>query len=125
LGRRRPELPDWEDAGAWPRRAARAGEPPSGAAGLGGRCSTGAHTGVRLGESETTTTSKLALVLSGDSISTSRSVCASLWEQPSCGYGKDKALFSFQKILQNFSNSLSHRIFRRMHGVLNIDENKN
>ena len=36
-----------------------------------------------------------------------------------------KALFSSQKILQNFSDSPSHRIFRRMHGVLNIDENKN
>jgi len=35
-----------------------------------------------------------------------------------------KALFSSQKILQNFSNFPSHRIFRRMHGVLNIDENK-
>jgi len=36
-----------------------------------------------------------------------------------------KALFSFQKNLQNFSDSPSHRIFRRMHGVLNIDKNKN
>jgi hypothetical protein len=36
-----------------------------------------------------------------------------------------QALFSFSKILQNFSDSSSHRIFRRMHGVLNIDENKN
>jgi len=36
-----------------------------------------------------------------------------------------RALFTFQKILQNFSHSPSHRIFRRMHGVLNIDENKN
>jgi len=36
-----------------------------------------------------------------------------------------KALFSSQKILQNFSDSPSHRIFRRMHRVLNIDENKN
>ena len=35
------------------------------------------------------------------------------------------ALFSFQKVLQNFSNSPSHRIFRHMHGVLNIDKNKN
>jgi len=35
-----------------------------------------------------------------------------------------KALFSSQKILQNFSDSPSHRIFRRMHEVLNIDENK-
>ena len=29
------------------------------------------------------------------------------------------------KILQNFSDSPSHRIFKRMHEVLNIDENKN
>jgi len=36
-----------------------------------------------------------------------------------------RPLFSFQKILQNFSDSPSHRIFRRMHEVLNIDENKN
>jgi hypothetical protein len=36
-----------------------------------------------------------------------------------------KALFSSSKILQNFSDSPSHRIFRRMHGVLNIDKNKN
>jgi len=36
-----------------------------------------------------------------------------------------KALFSFSKILQNFSDSPSHRIFRRMQGVLNIDKNKN
>jgi len=35
-----------------------------------------------------------------------------------------KALFSSQKILQNFSDSPSHRIFRHMHGVLNIDEKK-
>jgi hypothetical protein len=35
------------------------------------------------------------------------------------------ALFSFQKNLQNFSHFPSHRIFRRMHGVLNIDKNKN
>jgi hypothetical protein len=35
------------------------------------------------------------------------------------------ALFSSQKILQNVSHSPSHRIFRRMHEVLNIDENKN
>ena len=33
------------------------------------------------------------------------------------------AFFSSLKILQNFSDSPSHRIFRRMHGVLNIDEN--
>jgi hypothetical protein len=36
-----------------------------------------------------------------------------------------KALFSSTKILQNFSDSPAHRIFRRMHEVLNIDENKN
>ena len=36
-----------------------------------------------------------------------------------------RALFSFLKILQNFLDSPSHQIFRRMHGVLNIDENKN
>ena len=36
-----------------------------------------------------------------------------------------KALFSFRKILQNFSDSPSHQIFRRMHKVLNIDKNKN
>ena len=36
-----------------------------------------------------------------------------------------KALFSSQKILQNISYSPSHRIFRRMHEVLNIDKNKN
>ena len=36
-----------------------------------------------------------------------------------------RALFTSQKILQNFSHSPLHRIFRRMHGVLNIDENKN
>jgi hypothetical protein len=35
------------------------------------------------------------------------------------------ALFSSQKILQNFSDSPSHRIFRHMHEVLNIDKNKN
>jgi len=35
------------------------------------------------------------------------------------------ALFTSQKILQNFSYFPSHRIFRRMHGILNIDENKN
>ena len=29
------------------------------------------------------------------------------------------------KILQNFLDFPSHRIFRRMHGILNIDENKN
>ena len=36
-----------------------------------------------------------------------------------------KALFSSQKILQSFSDSPSHRIFRHMHEVLNIDKNKN
>jgi len=36
-----------------------------------------------------------------------------------------KALFSSQKILQNFSDSPLHRIFRHMHEVLNIDKNKN
>jgi len=36
-----------------------------------------------------------------------------------------RPLFSSQKILQNFSYFSSHRIFRRMHKVLNIDENKN
>ena len=30
-----------------------------------------------------------------------------------------------QKNLQNFSDSPSHRIFRHMHEVLNIDKNKN
>ena len=39
--------------------------------------------------------------------------------------GSISALFSSPKILQNFSDSPSHRIFRRMHGVLNIEENKN
>jgi len=33
------------------------------------------------------------------------------------------ALFSLQKILQNFSDFPSHRIFRHMHKVLNIDKN--
>ena len=36
-----------------------------------------------------------------------------------------EALFTSQKILQNFSHSPSHRIFRCMHEILNIDENKN
>ena len=36
-----------------------------------------------------------------------------------------EALFSFQNLLQNFSDSSSHRIFRRIHRVLNIDKNKN
>jgi len=39
--------------------------------------------------------------------------------------GQAEALFTSQKVLQNFSDSPSHRIFRRMHGVLNIDKNKN
>jgi len=34
-------------------------------------------------------------------------------------------LFSSQKNLQNFSDFPSHQIFRRMHEVLNTDENKN
>ena len=38
---------------------------------------------------------------------------------------RPKALFSSQKLLQNFSDSPSHQIFRRMHRVLNIDKNKN
>jgi hypothetical protein len=33
-----------------------------------------------------------------------------------------KALFSSQKILQNFSDSPSHRIFGHMHETLNIDK---
>ena len=41
------------------------------------------------------------------------------------GFTVGKALFSLSKILQNFSDSPSRRIFRRMHGVLNIDKNKN
>jgi len=40
------------------------------------------------------------------------------------GWGTKQGL-SFQKNLQNFSDYPSHRIFRRMHEVLNIDENKN
>ena len=28
-------------------------------------------------------------------------------------------------LLQNFSDSPSHRIFRRMHEILNMDKNKN
>ena len=36
-----------------------------------------------------------------------------------------KVLFSSQNILQNFLDYPAHRIFRLMHGVLNIDENKN
>jgi len=34
-------------------------------------------------------------------------------------------LVYFPKILQNFSDFPSHRIFRHMHEVLNIDKNKN
>ena len=30
-----------------------------------------------------------------------------------------------KKFCKKFSDSPSHRIFKRMHGVLNIDENKN
>ena len=37
----------------------------------------------------------------------------------------DSGLFSFQKFCKIFSDSLSHRIFRRIYKVLNIDENKN
>jgi hypothetical protein len=33
-----------------------------------------------------------------------------------------KALFSFPKILQNFLDSPSHRIFEHMHEALNIDK---
>jgi hypothetical protein len=33
-----------------------------------------------------------------------------------------KALFSSQKILQNFLDSPSHQIFRHMHEALNIDK---
>ena len=36
-----------------------------------------------------------------------------------------KALFSFQKFCKIFSDFLSHRMFRRMHEVLNINKNKN
>jgi len=36
-----------------------------------------------------------------------------------------RALFTSLKILQNFSDFPSHQIFRRVHEVLNIDENKN
>jgi hypothetical protein len=35
---------------------------------------------------------------------------------------KARALFSSQKILQNFSDSPSHRIFGHMHETLNIDK---
>jgi hypothetical protein len=36
--------------------------------------------------------------------------------------GLIKALFSSQKILQNFLDFPSHRIFRHMHEALNIDK---
>jgi hypothetical protein len=39
------------------------------------------------------------------------------------GLSPDEALFSSQKILQNFSDSPSHRIFGHMHEALNIDKN--
>jgi len=42
-----------------------------------------------------------------------------------CRTLSSQALFSSQTILQNFSDSPSHRIFRHMHEVLNIDKNKN
>ena len=35
-----------------------------------------------------------------------------------------RALFTSIKKSKNFQNSPSHRIFRRMHGVLNINKNK-
>jgi hypothetical protein len=35
------------------------------------------------------------------------------------------ALFSSQKDLKNFAQYLSHRIFRRMHGALNICKKNN
>jgi hypothetical protein len=44
------------------------------------------------------------------------------------GGGKESptmGLVYFKKILQNFSDFPSHRIFRRMYKVLNIDKNKN
>ena len=34
-------------------------------------------------------------------------------------------MFTSTKKLKNFQDSPSHRIFRRMHGVLNVDKNKN
>jgi hypothetical protein len=43
------------------------------------------------------------------------------------GFGTNVTLglVSFQKNLQNFSDFASYRIFRHMHGILNIGENKN
>jgi hypothetical protein len=35
------------------------------------------------------------------------------------------SLFSFQNILQNFSDFPSHQILRHMHGALNIDKTNN
>ena len=43
----------------------------------------------------------------------------------SCIWRSSLALFSSQKTLQKFSDSPSHRIFRHIHEVLNIDKNKN
>jgi hypothetical protein len=39
-----------------------------------------------------------------------------------CSKTTGGALFSSQKILQNFSDSPSHRIFGHMHEALNIDK---
>jgi len=39
-------------------------------------------------------------------------------------FGK-MVLFTFTTKSKNFQDSASHRIFKRMHEVLNIDENKN
>jgi len=36
-----------------------------------------------------------------------------------------RVLFTFTEKSKIFQDSSSHRIFRRMHGVLNIDKNKN
>jgi len=41
-----------------------------------------------------------------------------------CQYWYVKDLFTSTQNLKNFQDFLSHRIFRRMHGVLNINENK-
>ena len=41
------------------------------------------------------------------------------------GGGFDFGQALFISILQNFSDSPSNQIFKRMHGVLNIGENKN
>ena len=38
---------------------------------------------------------------------------------------QNKALFTSYQKPKIFQDSPSHQIFRRMHGVLNIDENKN